>query len=62
MKSLPGSSYKSMFRMAVAFGILVILLTIPTALFAQASPQSHDSDPRVVPRDEQYAGLSICHQ
>jgi len=50
--------FSTALALAVCFAILSFLVAIPTALYAQASPQDDDHGVRIVPRDEQYAGLT----
>jgi len=58
MKRSRKSRSPCVFGLAITIAVLIALLAMPTVLYAQASPQDDDHGVRIVPRNEQYAGLT----
>jgi len=58
MKSERSSRSTFPVGLAITIAVLIALLAMPTVLYAQASPQDDDHGVSIVPRNEQYAGLT----
>jgi len=58
MKSNNRSRSTFLLGLAITLVVLIVLVAMPTMLYAQASAQDDDHGVRIVPRDEQYAGLT----